>query len=87
MLSLIMLWVCTVTPAYAVTIGNLSDHADTVDIKDTGGFKPYVVEAGHRLDILGPVTVRYAGMVKRLDAAAEYVIWNNGIFQVQSRRK
>lgn len=90
MLLRLIIWMVSVSmcgAAHAAVIYNFGDNADSVDVFEDGEFLPQLIPLGGRLDVRGTAKIRYAGIEKTLENSAEYAIWGDGVFTVQTRKK
>ena len=72
-------------PALAASIINLSSQSQLIEVKEKGGFKPFLLESGRSFRIVGPATFRYNGSEIYIDFDEEYAIWKDGEMGVQRR--
>lgn len=84
-LLLPMVFLFSATNAQAVSVYNLTDREQTLEVVESGGYKPIRIEAGRSYYAIGKVVVRFNGREVRIDDGDEYAIWSDTEFGPQQR--
>jgi hypothetical protein len=76
-----------VPPAQAARVYNLSDSAQLIEIKQDGGWKPFIIKPGENYSTIGNSWVRFAGREIYIEHFDEYTIWSQDVISPQRRHQ